>query len=226
MATINFPKPPQRPSYGGMTFPSDLITGDRNRYCSLDLVSYEIGLQFSSTALIRGGGAIRLPMPKTITESLSQQWQQESLGPQFWDALSQSKAGGAAGITAGLALNPFLFFKYKNPDYKTYSLEWTLAAVNQKESDTIKSICDMLKRGSLPGVGGDGLLFSYPDVLLISFTPDDYLFSFRPAVIHNVTVNYSAAGQQAFFKSGAPVIVELKLDISEISWWTKDNADF
>jgi hypothetical protein len=223
MATINFPTPPRKQSYQGMTFPSDLITSERQRYCSLDLVKYQEALQFNDTAIVKGGGAIKLPIPDSVQETNQQEWSQlEQLNPA-----AGSQAAGLVGKSFGVALNPFIFFQYKNPAFRKFDFQWTLYPTNQKESDTIKKIVQMLKQGSYPSQGGEGgSLLGYPDILMVSFEPDEYLFQLRPAAIESVTVNYTPAGQQAWFKSGAPVGVQLSLSIIELSWWTKDNAGF
>jgi hypothetical protein len=226
MAAINFPTPPQKQSYQGMTFPSDLITSERQRYCSIDLVKYEAALQFSDTALVKGGGAIKLPMPNSITESNEQEWDQLSLLPSAIESLASGKAGSGLQIGSGIAVNPFLFFKYKNPKFRSFQFEWTLYPTNEKESGTIRKIVQMLKQGSYPSQGGGGALLGYPDLAMVSFTPDEYLFQLKPAAIQDVTINYTPAGQQAWFKNGAPVGVDLKLSIVEVTWWTKDNAGF
>jgi len=228
MAAINFPVPPQKSNYSSMQFPSDLNSGGKQRYCSLGFSQYDIAAQSNSFGLLKGGGAVKLPMPYNITETVSQQWEAQSLLPNAVEAAKNSAAGGGLSSALGASLNPFLFFKYKNPNYKQFQLDWEFFPVNQKESDAIKQICNYIKKHSMPtqGQGGSAALFGYPDIIQISFQPDDYLFQFKPAVVESVTVNYSPAGQPSFFKAGAPTTVSLSISISEIQWWTQQNAGF
>ena len=50
---------------------------------------------------------------------------------------------------------------------------------------------------------------------MISFKPSGYLFKLKPCAIIAVQVDYTGAGQPSFFKSGAPTIVNLTLQLKE-----------
>lgn len=133
----------------------------------------------------------------------------------------------------GVTVNPAMFMLYRRPAYKEYELSWLLSASNKKDSDNLKKIIDTMKYNSLPSHSGraPGLdqgatisaLWDYPSLCLVSLTPDQYTFKFRPAVIVSVSADYHASGGPSYFNSGAPTVVSLSLRLKEISFWTKDN---
>lgn len=146
-----------------------------------------------------------------------------------------STAAGVAGslmqyqsIFTGQAVNPFLAMMFTGPRFKTHQFGWRFSPKNESETDSIVAIVNSFKANALPEQwGAGGAVFAYPKVCLISLYPDKartQMYKFKPAVIQQVSVNYAPSGTPAFFAgSNAPAEIELKIQLSEISVWTRND---
>lgn len=249
MAVPNFPQPPGRNvGGGGMTFPSDLISSGREYYTEINFQNYEFATATGLGALSFGGG-VKLPMPKRINDNESIIWEEFSgtqalpqllssgasiastLGASTAARIGQGMGGVLSGVTAGLdmagaftgqAVNPFQFMMFKRPNFKEYTLSWVLAPNTRQDSDNLKDIINKCKKAALPSAGSFGGLMKYPDIAMVRFRPDNYLFKLKPCAILGVQVDYTGAGP-SFFKSGAPTIVTLTLQLKELQLQKKDT---
>ena len=118
------------------------------------------------------------------------------------------------GTFSGQTVNPFQFMMFKRPAFKEHSLTWTLAPNSQEESNALRDIIKECKRAALPP-SMSGVMIQYPKLAMVSFKPSGYLFKLKPCAIIGVQVDYNGAGQPSFFKSGAPTIVNLTLQLKE-----------
>ena len=115
--------------------------------------------------------------------------------------------------------SPMMFLLFQRPEYKKFSFSWLLAARNQAEAKTILNICNLCKNAASPT--NQGVLMGYPQVALIKIN-DDNLFGhlkFKPCVITSVSVNHTPLTNPSFFEDGAPVLVNLTLNLMEMQWW-------
>ena len=46
---------------------------------------------------------------------------------------------------------------------------------------------------------------------------------FRPCAVNGVSVDYTGAGVPSFFKNGAPTVINLTLQLTEIQLWDQTN---
>lgn len=129
---------------------------------------------------------------------------------------------------AGLAINPVLTVLFKSPQFRQHSFDWKFSPKNRKESIILKSIIDTIKYASLPAAIAAGTFFEYPDIALIRLSDENTTYSFQPAVIQNITVNYAASGRPAFFAGNAgdthPAEISISIQFLEIILNTKNNA--
>jgi hypothetical protein len=218
------------------------------------LVNSDAGL-FSNRAFVRPAGGLSLPIPKKINDSQTLTWDPQSatkliggpgasalsnrLGLGGAGAASQS-AGGVmaqtlAGATtvaaaiAGVAVNPFLFMAFQQPNFKEFSFSWTFAPKNERESQILRNIINQFKNQSLPA--NLGLLLDYPNLALMRFLPDDIFgnLKFKPCAVTSVSVDYTGAGP-SFFKNGtgrstgAPTVVNLTVNFKEIQVWFRGQV--
>lgn len=229
----NFPKPPGRGAKNTDAFPNDLVNGSREFYTELALMNYSWSNGVAGGIMSGIGGSIRLPMPRRIFENESLLWEEWSGTQTFIQAMQSMSPGGMLGagieagaslysITNGKSLNPWQFMMFKRPTFKEFSFQWSLAPNTQEESETIRRIVNNLKRAALPTPAGP-FLMDYPQVAQVSFRPNKYLFKLKPCAIISVQVDYTGAGQASFFKSGAPTIVNLSLQLKEIELWNTAN---
>ena len=229
----NFPKPPGRGTKNDDAFPNDLVNGSRQFYTEMALMDYTWSQGVAGGLMSSVNGSIRLPMPRRIFENESLLWEEWSGTQTFLNAMQSMSPGGALGtgieagaalysITEGKSLNPWQFMMFKRPTFKEFSFQWSLAPNTQDESQTIKKIVNRLKKSALPTPDGN-FLMKYPQVVQLSFRPNDYLFKLKPCAIISVQVDYTGAGQASFFKSGAPTVVNLSLQLKEIELWNTTN---
>jgi hypothetical protein len=145
------------------------------------------------------------------------------LGTEILSKVGAQKTNEAISIASGMSLNPFMAVLFDHPEFRTYNFSWKLMPKNKGESDTLRNIITTLNAGILPTLAIGSLAYNYPKVADISInTPDQsgYLFQFKKAVIKNMTVNYAAGNELAFFRgSSAPAAVEINLQIQEIELW-------
>lgn len=244
MAVPNFPQPPGRNigSGAGMTFPSDLITNGREYYTEINFQNYEYVNATTGLGALSFGGGVRLPIPRRINDNESIIWEEWSginaiqqgvsavtqaagIGSGRISSIVQglSLAGQYEQIAQGQAVNPFQFMMFKRPNFKEYTFSWILAPNTREDSDNLKDIINKCKKSALPSTGSlGGGLMKYPDIAMVRFRPDDYLFKLKPCAILGVQVDYTGAGP-SFFKSGAPTIVTLTMQLKELQLQKKDT---
>lgn len=236
MAVPNFPtKPGSNGGGGGKSFPKDLNNGSRQFCTQISFVEYSSPL---STTLggegVSMGGSVTLPIPRKLNDNEVVLWEEWSgtqaiqsgvqgvsqFLPGMGRYLGTIAGAGVAGVQmastfTGQTVNPFQFMMFKRPMFKEHTLTWTLAPNSQEESNNLRDIIKECKRAALPPSIGTSPLIQYPKLAMVSFKPSGYLFKLKPCAIIAVQVDYTGAGQPSFFKSGAPTIVNLTLQLKE-----------
>lgn len=131
------------------------------------------------------------------------------------------------GVFSGITVNPFLAMMFNGPRFKTHQFGWRFSPKNEAETEELVRIINIFKAKALPTQTFGGGIFAYPDVVLMSIYPDrarERMYNFKPAVLTQVSVHHAPSGTPSFFSgSNAPVEIELKLQFSEISIWTKND---
>lgn len=245
MATSNFPTPPSKGRITQDCFPSNLIQDNRDFHTDISLMDYSVSQQLGSAPAFSMAGGIKLPMPRRINDVSVHNWSEIS-ATQMVQGIAGNVAsmGGGTGMLAagaastiytagsivkGLTLNPWMFMMYQRPGYKEHELNWLLTASNKNESDTLNKIINKLKKAALPSnaniMGTGGFIWKYPQIAMVSFKPDKYLFKFKPCAIISVSIDHTAGGTPSFFKNGAPTVVGLSVRLKEIQLWTQDNYE-
>mgnify|MGYP003348721821 CR=1 FL=1 len=233
------PNPPSAPPVGGgggLKFPKDLTAGGRNFTTSIFFQRYTGGAgPFGGgfgTAGGLGGGSITLPIPRKINDVQTVVWEEASMVSAALGASNTlqglSTAGAFAGAAVNLRLNPALIMMFKQPNFKEWNFQWTLAANSPDESQTIADIVREFKRNMSPTkAGAGGMFYGYPAVARVSFNPNErFLTRLKPAAIMAVQTDFTAAGQPSFFNNGAPTIVNLTVSMRETELWTAEDFVF
>lgn len=131
---------------------------------------------------------------------------------------------------SGKALNPFLTVLFKQPTFKTHTFSWRLSPANERESNNLKKIIEVIRANMLPGMAPSqgGTLLGYPNMVQINLFAgygDTYLYKFKPAVVEQMSVNFSPGSTPGFFKgTNAPTEVLLSLQIKEIEYWLSEDV--
>ena len=237
-----------------LRFPLDLlgVNSDSNSYfMSLKFVKYEKRAIGDRKSIIDKGN-IYLPIPNQLNDTYKINYSDAELGPMLGSFVEsetstrssiETRGYGGEGILAhpttllsselknavsavsGMAINPFLTVVFKNPSFKIHSFAWKFMPKNEKETDELTKIITAIKYHMHPGLlSSSGVIFEYPEMLLIRLYPDDkHTYTFKPCVVTGLSMNYASSGGPSFFNSisGAPTAVEMKIELQEIEYFTK-----
>lgn len=201
------------------------------------LVGTAIGA-IAGTSLTTSGGAqrtssVRLPIPRTINDIVTLNWQQQSglqLASQLNPGIAAAVNLGSLGLAfVGKAINPMLFLAFNHQNFREFTFEWVLAPRNQQESNTIKRIVDLFKNSSLPT---RGIIMDYPLIAMVRMSPNDLNghMKFKPMAIQAVSANYTPnpTGPSFFGEAnrsnGAPTMVTLTVKLLEIKLWYRGEV--
>ena len=131
-------------------------------------------------------------------------------------------------------MNPFKEMLFAGIDFRQVQMDFELIPKSRKESTEIAKAIKMLQQYSLPEISGNfGVYLNYPYKWELKFYPGDeeYLPTFLPLVLNNISVDYGG-GQLAFHKipTGgiteiAPVQVNLSLAFVETELLTRDKIE-
>ena len=244
-----------------MSFPSEYIKYyTRMSYSRYTRTSS--GEQNAGSLLFNVGfqriGSIYLPLPTSgLIDTQTVQYDEEELqalggaatigqgiGDAFFNGASTSKilkdaAGGVGGQVPtvqalyGVAPNKFMTMLLKGPTYKKHSFTWNLVPSNFKESQIINRIVVKMNNLMAPGIRASGLLWDFPYIFYIEWKPNPgWLYKFKPMVLNNFTVDYTANGQKvpAFYGTSSvgpgenpPESVQIKCDFIELEYWLRNQ---
>jgi len=251
MAAPNFPQKPVR-NYQSDSFPADLVSGGRQIYTNISFGKYAFNWAAMGGGALSMGGSVKLPIPRKLNDNETILWEEWSgtqqlssviggasqmvgnlagfprLG-QFAGSVAGNLAGAIdmAGTFTGKSANPFQFMMFKRPGFKEHVLQWALAPSSEQESQTLKRIINRMKKAALPtassGMAGIALM-EYPEIAMVSFRPNEYLYKMKPCAIISVQVDYTGNGP-SFFRNGAPTVVGLTIQLKELQLWKADDPE-
>lgn len=225
---LNPPVPPPTDGGGGsLSFPSDLKAGGRNFYTSISFRDYgTFGGAIGGALGAFGAGGVSLPLPRKINDVQTVVWEQASIVSAALGVSGSlqgaSQAGAIAGAASGIRLNPALLMMFKEPNFKEWNLQWTLAPNSKSETDTVNNIIKTFKRQMSPGTSGP--FYTYPSLAIVNFfSGGDYLPKLKPAAIMAVQTDFTGAGQPSFFEGGGPTVVSFTVSLREVQLWTQTD---
>lgn len=197
--------------------------------------------------------AIALPMPPNLVDNQQLDYSQQNMTELAAAGISNiasaaaskdTKLGRFAGLVnssekvisslnsfqsplSGYSVNPFLALMFNGPKFKSHQFGWRFSPKTRDETHTLMKIINTFKANSLPALSG-GAIFTYPNVVLISLYPENArnkMYKFKPALITETSVHYAPSGTPSFFaETNAPVEIELKIQLMEMSIWTKEDV--
>lgn len=129
-----------------------------------------------------------------------------------------------AGIVGGVVKNPHTTAFFDGVNLRSYMLNWRFSPRSQQESDTLRSIIDTIRERIHPEETLGGYALDYPDLVYVDFEGEskEYLPKFYRSFISEVSVNSSVGEGMAFYKSGAPIYIELGLRLNETNIITRN----
>lgn len=140
----------------------------------------------------------------------------------------------------GTIRNPFQFVTYSGPDFRTFSMNWTLIPSNTGEAQSIHDIVKFFKRSVVPGVDASGtaFFFTMPPVFGIEMrifklggervpAKSGFVQRFTKSVLTSVEVDYNGMGAivPTFMYDGRPTATKLTLSFQETTLVTDEMVD-
>lgn len=129
-------------------------------------------------------------------------------------------------IYAGVVRNPHSTVYFDGVNLKSFNLTWRMSARSREESDAIQKIIETIKERIHPEEFLNGMALNYPDLVYVEFRgpSKDYLPKFQRAFVNDVSLTIGG-GNMAFYKSGAPVEVELMMSFTELNIVTRKTLE-
>ena len=138
--------------------------------------------------------------------------------------LTGSAIGAESMITraTGQVMNPNLETIFSGPAIRDFSFTFDFAPRNQSEAGQVKQIIRTFKKHSAAkGVSGNGFFIGSPDVFVCEYmkggAPHPFLNVFKPAVLTNLTVNFTGQGTYSTFHDGTPTSMTLTVNFTELN---------
>ena len=134
------------------------------------------------------------------------------------------------GGVSGTIVNPNVELMYEAPELRGFNLNFKMMARSKGEAQSIKLICQQLKKAMLPNWGGQtklpgmnagsGSLITIPNIVKVAFMKGNglnkYVSQFKPCAITNVNVNYTPDGSYSTYEDGSPVATALTVQFKEL----------
>lgn len=136
---------------------------------------------------------------------------------------------GAAELKLQELINPNLALLFKGIRFRAFQFSFNFSPRNENEVIQALAIIKVFKYWSSPGI--DSSVLKYPSLFKIrmmknnklSTEENDKLFSFRPAALTNMTLDYSPNSIWATFQNGAPVSFRMDLAFTETEIITREK---
>lgn len=157
----------------------------------------------------------------------------EGIGGIIASNVAQSGLPGIDAVmaAAGVSPNNFLTIMLKGPVYKRHEFTWKLAPRDNAESETIRKIIKEFNNARSPGLTLGGAMFTFPYIFWLSYMPNSkYLYKFKPAVMEDISFNYTPTGIPSFFhdtqgvqNENPPESIEIKARFIELEYWLRNQ---
>lgn len=171
-----------------------------------------------------------MDLAKSFAKSLGTK---ETVGGLLVDAgvAALGETGQAIAGAAGYAPNYFLTVVLDGPQYKSYNMTWTMSPRNPQEMTNLTQILRVFKDAMSPGLSLDGALFNFPRVFQVGYAPNPgHLYQFRPSVLVDFAVDYSAGGLPAMRRADpgtngweAPAALKVSATFLELEFWLRGD---
>ncbi len=185
------------------------------------------GLQTATQGISQG--------PKAAITRMMNQMQNSRDGAAFatkaaGDALgtligAQDLGGAALKRLTSQALNPHLEALFSSVNFREFNFSFTFAPRSRKEANEVQQIIKMFKYFSAPAYdnGGNGVVFSYPDVFNIAYFNEDKVHKFHPCALTDIQITRNPFEVNSTFYDGHPVQTQMTLRFMEIAIVTKEH---
>lgn len=138
-------------------------------------------------------------------------------------------ASGFVSRTTGQVLNSNLELLFQGVNLRSFQFTFDLAPRSRPEAEEIKSMIRVFKQTMSAKSGGAGvgentsvgLFISAPSVYQLTYKTGprkhQFLNTFKPCALTDISVNYTASGTYATYEDGAPVHMQMSLVFKELN---------
>lgn len=206
------------------------------------------GLNLGQVGIGNFNRGYRLPIPMKITDAYSMVYNDNfnllQVASKAGSLIPSPRGagrflGGAAGLaqdilgTQGLAVNTHRILTFGTPEFRKFQLEWNLKPKSYDESIAIQKIIMGLKQGMHPTTraGSLGWVLSFPRIYVLYFNSgSQFLYKFKPCVLHSLGVSYTGGNPQpAFYRNqqgdAIPEGVSIHTEWIEIEIWLREHFE-
>ena len=140
---------------------------------------------------------------------------------------------GRGSAASGLSLNTFKSVTLSSPEFRRHNLVFKMAPKDFNEAKSIQKIAYLLRRAMTPKRAAGKLVFEFPDIFLIAFSPNSkFLYKFKPCVLERINVDYTGGNQAPGFyrqqgnpSNAPPESVVITLQFLELEYWLDDTGN-
>lgn len=149
-------------------------------------------------------------------------------------ALNSNTLRSGAEFGRGRIFNPNTKALFKSVNIRSFSFQFKMIPVDEREAEEIKSIVKTFRKNMYPDHRGtDGayaITIKYPNKFLIEIHPgpdnttDENIIKFKQCFLNSVNVSYNETSH-SYFSGGAPVETTLTLTFTEAETLTQQDVE-
>lgn len=140
--------------------------------------------------------------------------------------------GDAALAVAGISVNDFMTVMFRGPNYSRRDFQWKFSPNSHQEANELRTAILILKTAAAASLAGfiGSAFFGWPRIFQVEFRHIDpnidmgfNTFRMKPAVLTDVSVNYTPAGVWGPTHTKMPESVEVRLSFLELEYWLNSS---
>jgi len=169
-----------------------------------------------------------LPFPNNIQEAMQHQyseqqgWLAQLTGLKSGEGIVGTIEATSAGIAKATGSQSYKFFEnqiqmYDKSEFRSISLEWTLAPYSEDEAKEIHRIIRELKMYSSPEALGGKLLLRSPHFFGLDFNNETLQkqLQFTEVNVTDISIEYSPGGNMEMFHDDMPKTIQLSISFTD-----------
>jgi len=129
----------------------------------------------------------------------------------------------------GKVLNPNMELLFNNVTLRSFRFSFKMTPRDENEATSIKSIIRTLKKNMAAKSVENGLFLKTPNVFELQYKkgnrPHPFLNTFKPAVLSDMSVNYTGENVYATYGDGTPLAIIMTLTFKELVPIYEDDYD-
>lgn len=126
--------------------------------------------------------------------------------------------------------NPYGSVFFKGLRGRSHAFSWKFSPKNEKDSEALKKIIKTIKYYVIPkkSEGSFTTYLDYPDMIKPEIKGDpgekNWLYNFKYCACQSLNINFAADGSSCFHSQGAPVAVQIDMELKEIEYYLQEDV--